>query len=240
VAVPSSAQAAGAAPTSTVATSRYAPFATAREFVVRQYVDILRRQPSATEITTQVSRLDGGLDPADLIAELVESPEANANIKSVVRLYRAYYLRNPDFRGLTYWIQRRLQGARLDTVSTEFARAPEFGVRYGILDDEEFVDFVYEKVMRREPDADGRAYWLRRLGSDIHRGQFMTLFSESAENLERTSGVTSAITLYQGMFQRGMKLGPADTLAAALRDERTTVAETAAKYLADQDYTSRF
>lgn len=224
----------------TTTDSRYAPFATAEEFVEQQYVDILRRQPSTQEVSYQVGLLENGRAPADLIVEFVESPEANSNIKAVVRLYRAYYLRNPDFRGLSHWIQQRLQGTRLDTISTEFARAPEFALRYGVLNDDAFIDYVYKKVMRRDPDANGKAYWSRRLGSDIHRGQFMTLFSESAENVELNWARTTVVTLYHGMFQRSISLGRSDSLSAALRNGRTTTTELALAFLADPAYTNRF
>ncbi|NLD75706.1 MAG: DUF4214 domain-containing protein [Acidimicrobiales bacterium] len=218
----------------------YAPFATAAEFVEQQYLDILRRTPSQAEIDYQVGLLEDGRVPTDLIDEFVESAEANSNIKAVVRLYRAYYLRNPDFRGLSHWIQRRQQGITLNAISTEFARSPEFAVRYGVLSDEAFVDFVYERVMKREPDTAGRAYWLGRLTTDIHRGQFMTFFSESAEYVKLTSYQSSAVTLFTGMFQASMKEGPFSSLVSSLSSGRTTIAETAADYLDDRDYLRRF
>lgn len=224
----------------TEVTRRYAPFSTAADFVEQQYRDILRREPSTDEVAWQVAVLEAGREPVDLIAEFVDSAEANSNIKSIVRLYRAYYLRNPDHRGLNHWIQRRIQGAKLDSISTEFARSPEFAVRYGVLDDEKFVDFVYERVMRREPDATGRAYWLNRLGSDIHRGQFMTLFSESAEYVELTRFHTSGVVLYNGMFQRSIVEGRLSSLVITLRSGRKTIAQVAAEYLRQAEYGRRF
>lgn len=218
---------------------RYAPFATATEFVEQQYVDILRREATPAEVQYQAGLLENGRDPVDLIVEFVESAEANSNIKAVVRLYRAYYLRNPDFRGLSHWIRMRQQGIALDAISTQFARAPEFAIRYGVLDDEAFVDFVYERVMDRKADAKGRAYWLNRLATDIHRGNFMTYFSESAEYVHLTRFNTAAITLYTGMFQRSIKQGVASSLTLTLETGRSTVAEEAREYLEDRDYVDR-
>lgn len=220
--------------------SRYAPFATATEFVQQQYVDILRRQPTADEVAYQAGLLEDGRDPADLIVEFVESPEANSNIKAVVRLYRTYFLRNPDHLGLTHWIRRRQEGIRLSDVSNQFATSHEFALRYGTLDDDQFIELVYKNVMNREPDAKGRQFWKGRLDVGLYRGQLMTSFSDSPEYVKRSSGVATAITLYDGMYQRSIPRGIADYLGPALQDGRRELPELVREYLDDPRYASRF
>lgn len=223
-----------------VANTKYAPFDTASEFVEQQYVDILRRQPTAEEVAYQARLLEQGRDPADLIVEFVQSPEANSNIRAVVRLYRTYFLRNPDHLGLLHWIGRRQAGIRLSDVSNQFATSHEFALRYGTLDDEEFVDLVYHNVMRRDPDAKGKEFWLGRLDVGLYRGQMMTSFSDSPEYTAESWGQTIAITLYNGMYQRSIPRGIADYVGPALTDGRKTLEGLTAEYLADPRYHARF
>ncbi len=105
---------------------------------------------------------------------------------AVSRLYRAYFLRSPDNGGLSYWVTRRLDGAQLNEISSSFAAAEEFRIRYGSLSDAGFVDLVYRNVMGRTADSGGAAYWRSRLRSGLSRGEMMTAFSESSEFRIRT------------------------------------------------------
>lgn len=101
---------------------------------------------------------------------------------SVYRLYRAFFLREPDADGLVHWIvQARYHRYPLGAVAQDFARSAEFRSRYGSLDDGGFVDLVYRNVMGRSPDPEGRAYWLDQLRRGMPRGHLMLHFSDSVE-----------------------------------------------------------
>jgi hypothetical protein len=128
----------------------------------------------------------------------------------VKRLYRAYFQRDPDDGGLTYWVALRRQGRTLAAVANEFARSAEFTARYGALDAAGFVNLVYGNVLGRDPDPGGAAYWVSLLGiGGRDRGTVMTGFSESAEFVALTA--TSApqnqftarvVRLYRAILQR--------------------------------------
>lgn len=105
----------------------------------------------------------------------------------VTRLYRAYFLRNPEAEGRDYWVGRRSAGMPLRDISEYFAGSPEFKTRYGALDNAAFVDLVYKNVLDRTPDASGRAYWISSLDSGrAKRGAVMIGFSESPEFVAKT------------------------------------------------------
>ena len=100
----------------------------------------------------------------------------------VQRLYRAYFLRDADAGGLTYWMQRRAAGVSLGAISSAFAASAEFRARYGSLDDAGFVTLVYRNVLGRAPDAGGAGYWLDQMRAGrLGRAGLMLNFSESAE-----------------------------------------------------------
>ncbi|MEZ5411906.1 MAG: DUF4214 domain-containing protein [Acidimicrobiales bacterium] len=97
------------------------------------------------------------------------------------RLYRAYFLRHPDRRGLAYWINSGLDRAQ---VSQHFAASVEFKARYGTLDDRQFVTTAYRNVLGREPDDAGLDHWVGLLRRGRSRGEVMLGFSDSAEFVE--------------------------------------------------------
>lgn len=114
-------------------------------------------------------------------------PDANQyQINAIKRLYRAYYLRDADSGGLTYWRNQAAAGMSIWTISTAFASADEFAQRYGSLNDRAFIDLVYRNVMGRAPDGGGERYWLDRLRNGTSRGELMTFFSDSPEYRQRT------------------------------------------------------
>lgn len=106
---------------------------------------------------------------------------------TVYRLYRAYFLREPDAGGFTYWLTQHRWGYPLDAISEDFARSTEFVGMYGSLTDQQFVDRVYVNVLGREPDQGGYDYWLRQMAAGLRRGGLMLAFSDSEEFRQKTA-----------------------------------------------------
>jgi hypothetical protein len=106
---------------------------------------------------------------------------------SIIRLYKAYFLRDPDAGGLAYWtLILRGRVADLSVISQYFSTSAEFQARYSNLTDREFVSLVYNNVMSRPPDQAGLDYWTGLLASrTLTRGLVMLSFSESPEFKER-------------------------------------------------------
>lgn len=100
---------------------------------------------------------------------------------SIIRLYRAYFRRDPEGAGLLGWVRAHQAGRTLGTISEHFTRSPEFARRYGQLSDGAFVDQMFRNLFDRAPDAAGRAHWVSVLGSGRSRGVVVLGLSESAE-----------------------------------------------------------
>ncbi|MEZ5229704.1 MAG: DUF4214 domain-containing protein [Acidimicrobiales bacterium] len=105
----------------------------------------------------------------------------------LARLYSAYFRRMPDEEGMDFWLAQRRNGLRLESVSAEFARSAEFAATYGALSNAGFIDLIYANVLRRTPDAAGRAYWIGLLDQGEDRGKVMQGFSESTEFVTLTT-----------------------------------------------------
>ncbi len=106
---------------------------------------------------------------------------------SVHRLYRAYFLREPDAGGLAYWQDVLATGrASLGGIAQLFSQSAEFTNRYGTLSNRAFVQLVYRNVMNREGEQTGVDWWTGVLDRGHPRGAVMLGFSDSAEFKERT------------------------------------------------------
>lgn len=117
---------------------------------------------------------------SEAIASNIASEEFQEVVSPLARLYLAYFNRPPDYEGFDYYIGERERGEPLDAIAEEFAGSPEFGQRYGALDNASFVDRVFQNIFGSPADAGRRAYWIAQLESgSMTRGQVMLAFSES-------------------------------------------------------------
>jgi hypothetical protein len=130
--------------------------------------------------------LFGGLSasPAQASVGTEHCPEVT---HSVLRLYRAYFTRDPDPSGFGYWLQQYLSGTPLTAISDAFTHTPEFTSRYAGVDNRGFVNLVYQNVLQRQPDQAGSDFWTAELDRGrLVRGGVMVLFSDSPEFVSRT------------------------------------------------------
>jgi hypothetical protein len=116
---------------------------------------------------------------------------------AVVRLYSAYFQREPDGGGYAYWTAEwSSANTNLPAMSAFFASSPEFTATYGGVDDTEFVELVYRNTFDRDGDPEGVAYWTGRLRTGLDRGTMLLLFSESPEYV----AVTGTSPSFAGAF----------------------------------------
>jgi len=134
----------------------------------------------------EVARTD--LDPSEYI--------------SLVELYIAYFNRAPDAEGLYFWTCAFINGSSLDEVAEFFFDQPETRLIYGDTPDAaEFVTSVYQNVLGRGPDEEGRAFWIDSLMSgDVSEGQFIRIFLNGVR-AEAPEGASSSFVAQQNVDQ---------------------------------------
>jgi hypothetical protein len=122
-------------------------------------------------------------------------------VGSIDRLSLAYFDRPIDPEGLAYWIDLRVDGVPLVTISEAFAASEEFAPR--ALEQDDFHDigielyllWAYELVLDREADNAGYTYWKGLLDDvtlyDIPAtsGLLIAHLSQSPEFREKTGTV---------------------------------------------------
>ena len=177
-------------------------FTSERLFSMQQYRDFLGREGDSAGVGAWTAYLNGGGTRAAVTEGFFSSGEFQGTGSPVVRLYFAYFLRIPDYSGLTFWMSYFRAGHSLIEISNAFAGSQEFVDRYGALANDQFVDLVYQNVLNRAPDAGGRAYWLGQLSGGMSRGEMMTGLSESAEFQRNILAETYVTMMYVGMLRR--------------------------------------
>jgi hypothetical protein len=112
----------------------------------------------------------------------------------VYRLYGAALDRTPDQNGLKAWTAALTSGTSdLVQVAEGFTQSPEFQSKYGgNLTDGQYITLLYQNVLDREPDAAGLAAWEGALKSGLSRAEALVGFSDSPENLQKTSAAIGA------------------------------------------------
>lgn len=127
--------------------------------------------------------------PYDDVTQPPPTPsyDPNGPTGTIYRLYRAYFLREPDKAGYDYWYGVYRNGYPLDKISNDFARSAEFQSRYGSLDNAQFLERVYQNVLGRSPDPQGYAYWTDQMNRGMLRGFVMIYFSDSEEFRSKTA-----------------------------------------------------
>lgn len=219
---------------------QFAPFRSAWGLVTQQYQDILHRSPTAADHSFWDSRVGDSWTPGQFIAHLETSSEADDRVHAVTRLYRAYFLRNPDHGGFTFWLARRGEGRTLVSISSTFAGSSEFKRRYGSLDNGEFVDLVYQNVFGRTPDPSGRAYWVKKLDAGTSRGQVMANFSQSSEYRTKTDEGVRVVGLYESMLHRAAPTDEYTLFEYSLRNASTSLTAIASWLYDSDEYRARF
>ena len=165
-------------------------------FVDLVYRNVVGRPPDLGGQSFWQSFLAQGNSRGSLMIGFSESPEYIGRTNTVPptgssgnrihRLYLAFFKREPDTDGLTYWVNRLNAGTSLASIAEQFARSQEFQQRYGGLSNRDFVELIYGNVLIRRPDAPGLAHWTDQLAQGASRGSVMTGFSESPEFIVRT------------------------------------------------------
>ena len=129
--------------------------------------------------------LIGGAGNSVIYDEGTGVQEVHTNDKQVAgqvyRLYGATLGRAPDAGGFMGWTAGLQNNLVLVQVANGFVNSAEFQATYGALDNEGFVELLYQNVLGRAADAGGLNNWVTQLENGMSRAQVVVGFSESAE-----------------------------------------------------------
>jgi Ca2+-binding RTX toxin-like protein len=175
-------------------------------FVELLYQNVLGRPSDPGGRQTWLDALAGGASRADVVLGFSESREfVNATTQAanayafnsdpanwtdeVFRMYQATLGRDPDAPGLLDWAENLGSGRfTLTDVAGGFVGSREFQNVYGALDNQQFVELLYQNVLGRASTPQERQGWLDALAGGASRADIVVGFSESREFTLATTG----------------------------------------------------
>ncbi|NQZ06746.1 MAG: DUF4214 domain-containing protein [Algicola sp.] len=173
-------------------------------FVKQVLRDMLGEYWSYPQINAALTTLQNSSSKAAMLLQYLNEPRFKTARGAIIRLYIGFFQRRTDHAGLMYWIDRNETDMSLIDIARVFSASSEFQTLYGTLEDGAFVDLVYQNVLGRPADSDGRDHWLSQLTAGAERGYVMAAFSESPENQARHVNNVIPTLLYSLLLQRGI------------------------------------
>jgi hypothetical protein len=172
-------------------------------FVKFLYFGFLGRQPSATELTTQLTALSGGLTRTTLAVNLFNSDEFNNVGRFVAGLYVGILGRDAEYAGWVFQRAALLNG----TVSqaqlvTNFLGSLEYSLKYGSPTDNQYVQLLYQNVLRRTPSPAELSAQLALLSSGTSRTQLALNFLNGSEFRANSGPKLTAFLQYATLLVR--------------------------------------
>ena len=131
------------------------------------------------------------LDTLTGVASL--SPE---DLRALTEMYIAYFDRAPDAEGLFYWGTRLADGMTMEEIARSFFTQDESVAAFPDPGDSAaLVDAAYRNLLERDPDAEGRAYWIEALNDgDVSQAEFMLALISGARDNDAAGDDVRTIT----------------------------------------------
>ena len=124
----------------------------------------------------------GGVESLEFDDEAL-AIETGGAVQTVGLFYQTLLGRESDIAGLTFWSDLGEDGFGLDTIAEFILNSEEFaGNMNDVSSNGSFLDFLYQSVLGREADTEGRAFWLDALDSGgADRGEVALGFATADE-----------------------------------------------------------
>lgn len=150
--------------------------------------------PSVDQIKQNIPHFDGsGLPSASLSFSGITTDQADF----LVGVYVASFSRAPDFAGLNYWAHDLAAlsskglsntAAIQEITATMYKAGSQNGEKGSSMSNSAYVDYLYNNVLGRGPDAAGQSWWVNDLNNGSPRDNFLATYLQAA--LEHQSDAT--------------------------------------------------
>ncbi|MDC7702727.1 DUF4214 domain-containing protein [Vogesella indigofera] len=215
-------------------------FGSSKFFVMQLYRDTLFREAENDGLVYWQKQLDSGtLDRAQITSAFLDSAEFQAGAGGIARLYSGALDRLPDNDGLAYWVGQWQNGKTLAQIAADFVASAEFGSHFEAQSLDSFVDRLYQSVLGRQADTEGKAYWVQQLGDGTNKGDVVLAFSESAEYKKASDAEVSMVLNYLGLLDRAPDQAGFDYWLDRAQ-QGTPEIDIIGQFLATQEYHDRF
>ncbi|MCA9102994.1 MAG: DUF4214 domain-containing protein [Pirellulales bacterium] len=158
--------------------------AAAGAYLSALYSAILTRPGEPIGVSYWGSELsEGSISRGDVANSFLTSREHLAH--KISNYYQTFLGRGADANGLAYWRDRLLSVGE-ENVATEFLSSPEFQAAHA--SDESFVDALYQLILNRTADKNGRDFYVGELQGGLTRADLANQFTHSRERYRSIVG----------------------------------------------------
>ncbi|EIM64862.1 DUF4214 domain-containing protein [Desulfobacter postgatei] len=129
----------------------------------------------------------------------------------VGRLYEVLFDREADLGGLEFWLGKLEDGDSLQHIAASMMASEEYLSQNGSQTNSEFIDSLYEGILGREADTEGKEFWLNKMSEGMSQAAVVSGFANSDEaHLKGIDGTEYVINmnsefldnLYDSTFER--------------------------------------
>ncbi|MEJ7583508.1 MAG: DUF4214 domain-containing protein [Acidimicrobiales bacterium] len=192
----------------------YGPLAGPEAYIDQQYRDFAFRPARPTEIATWKARFVSGTNKTELVTFLVGQPAWQSTAGTVDRLYRAALTRQVDRGALAYWFRQLHAGRSPLALAESLVGSSEFARLFGLLDDDAFVDQLYQNTVGHSGDAAGQQFWVDQLARGMTRGRVLLSFERARGFRSRVAAESRVVLTWFGMVRRTPTAGEVATFAS--------------------------
>lgn len=178
-------------------------FTSSKFFVMQLYRDILGREAEQTGLDYWQQKIDAGtLDRATTASAFLDSTEFQNGAGALTRLYLGGLGRLPDNDGLYHWLTQLQGKGNLSSVARTFSSSNEFTGHYSQLDNDAFIDKLYQNTLGRLADNSGKSHWQSQLSNGQERAAVLLGLTESAEYRQLSDAKVTMALNYIGLLGR--------------------------------------
>ncbi len=109
-------------------------------------------------------------------------PICSEDEADILRLYVAFFGREHDVSGATYWRNQYRDGLSLNDIAFWMSQGPEFQKKYSSANTNvDFVERVYRNILNRDGELSGRTYWTSQMNTGLSRSLTVRWMAQSPE-----------------------------------------------------------
>lgn len=178
---------------------RWTPFACPRDFVARQYADLLGRPADDAGAAYWTRRLRSTTSGATVIRAFLASKEFGAVVAPVLRSYLALFgTYPPDPSVVTGAVADGRAGATAAQVADALATDPAIAA----LDDAELITRLWQHAYGRPPTTAERSAATRALATGTTRGALVVQHAHGAAGVRHLAAPVNVAMVYLGLLGR--------------------------------------
>lgn len=181
----------------------FEPFRSSPDFVAQQYRDLLGREPEQKGIDYWVIEIENGrLEPTQLIAALMNSPEFGGQIAPIIRLHIAGSGQLPSAQEMKASIALSKAGTTQGQLADQILASPAGIAAYGNLGNEQFVQKLHQQLLERPAPSEELDHWRAQLDAGMTRGALIANLTASPEFHRNSYATVEVYMAYVGMLDR--------------------------------------